>query len=363
MREPTYQDKPLSPEKLNRLHNCRAWANRENYLWRVFVMNQFEIKLSTRKAVLLVAAVYYDVSYQADRYGTFSEVAAELENGAEFDELWTGGGSPYFVMGETWGRAGECGEFTDGLRQAQVDAYRCVFGNPFADILDEVWWLPLSEDWCTWCEGKKLVPVVNARRMRVDGRKKNCPLCDGFGFRCKWKTTEVVEMAESIYWDRPPRLCTVCVGSGIVTRKPEKISNSPLTMAFHWKCSRCHDCKVKGWEAKTEEIPGYKLDNEALGILADRLQEQGFPDVTKCLACKGSGKEPKDSARVRKGKITFERMAEAWRSKFQGVCRACDGNGQVASRLLAHLREPGLHVRGCWALDVVRGYYGGSGAR
>ena len=31
----------------------------------------------------------------------------------------------------------------------------------------------------------------------------------------------------------------------------------------------------------------------------------------------------------------------------------CDGTGCVPHPLLAHLRSPGPHVRGCWALDTI----------
>jgi hypothetical protein len=32
---------------------------------------------------------------------------------------------------------------------------------------------------------------------------------------------------------------------------------------------------------------------------------------------------------------------------------ALEDAGAISPALLAHLREPGLHVRGCWALDLV----------
>jgi hypothetical protein len=36
-------------------------------------------------------------------------------------------------------------------------------------------------------------------------------------------------------------------------------------------------------------------------------------------------------------------------------CEDCQGQGYLSHPLLAHLRSPGPHVRGCWAIDLLLG--------
>lgn len=84
--------------------------------------------------------------------------------------------------------------------------------------------------------------------------------------------------------------------------------------------------------AYEDRPPDGILDPERLAILADALEEAGC-DGTACLQCetvKGVG------------------------GTLAG-CNHCGGTGIIPHPLLAHLRSPGPHVRGCWVLDLIRG--------
>jgi hypothetical protein len=85
-------------------------------------------------------------------------------------------------------------------------------------------------------------------------------------------------------------------------------------------------------------------DWAALPVLADALEEAGCPAEEACPGCGGrgyvGGAEPATAA--------------TWRGH---LCEACLGSGGPPgpNPLLAHLRGPGPHARGCWALDLVLG--------
>lgn len=92
-------------------------------------------------------------------------------------------------------------------------------------------------------------------------------------------------------------------------------------------------------------------DFDALPMLADLLEEAGCPAeesedaVVDCPDCDGAG----------------EVYGNYFAEDGLETCERCDGIGSVTanvarpSPLLAHLRSPGPHVRGCWALDCVLG--------
>lgn len=72
-----------------------------------------------------------------------------------------------------------------------------------------------------------------------------------------------------------------------------------------------------------------------LPILADALEEAGCPAAEVCRRCDGTGRMEKNGSDHR--------------------CGDCWGDGRVPSPLLAHLRGPGPHCRGCWCLDILLG--------
>lgn len=77
---------------------------------------------------------------------------------------------------------------------------------------------------------------------------------------------------------------------------------------------------------------GTRLDPVRLLVLADAMEEAGCPAEATCPRCNGTG----------------------------GVEDDGDGDGWICDRtvphpLLAHLRLPGPHFRGCWAVDLILG--------
>jgi hypothetical protein len=124
---------------------------------------------------------------------------------------------------------------------------------------------------------------------------------------------------------------------------------------------RSHDFQIKGSERwltpevlaiadqvyRDHDTSSGRLNCGVLSILADALVDADCPEEYEveryCKACGGRGlvkAPPGDYART-------------W------PCDECDSSGRVkmteANRLLAHLRGPGPHVRGCWVVDLLLG--------
>lgn len=79
--------------------------------------------------------------------------------------------------------------------------------------------------------------------------------------------------------------------------------------------------------------------------LADALEEAGCIGE-QCGECCGSGTYYKLPP-------TFD-LRRPLPAKKES-CRECGGAGSLPQPLLVHLRSPGPHVRGCWAVDLVLG--------
>jgi hypothetical protein len=75
----------------------------------------------------------------------------------------------------------------------------------------------------------------------------------------------------------------------------------------------------------------------ALPILADALEEAGYAEPP-CGACGGAGRVTAD---------------DGWNCPDR--CKACKGVGTSGPGVLLHLRSPGPHCRGCFAVDWVLG--------
>jgi hypothetical protein len=100
------------------------------------------------------------------------------------------------------------------------------------------------------------------------------------------------------------------------------------------------------------------LDPLRLAVLADALEEAGCADE-RCQHCHGSGTY---TVQVRNAALSAANgygPATTY-SEWRG-CRHCGGehdrkgSGRTSSGLLAHLRSPGPHVRGCWVVDLLLG--------
>jgi hypothetical protein len=81
-------------------------------------------------------------------------------------------------------------------------------------------------------------------------------------------------------------------------------------------------------------------DWAALPVLADALEEAGCPAEEACPDCAGTGKPFHSGGR--------------FNHPHHG-CALCGGRGRFANPLLAHLRGPGPHARGCWVVDLILG--------
>lgn len=123
-----------------------------------------------------------------------------------------------------------------------------------------------------------------------------------YEFRVAWLTPTVLAVARAAYEERPGRECGKCQGTGKELSPVYGAEAYGGTAARVVRYSpinntRCSDCHAAG------RVADGALDPTNLLVLADALEDAG-----------------------------------------------CDGG-----ELLGHLRSPGPHVRGCWALDLVLG--------
>ncbi len=77
----------------------------------------------------------------------------------------------------------------------------------------------------------------------------------------------------------------------------------------------------------TGTIPTAELDRDRLLILADALEEAGCPIEQECSFCRGG--------------LGFI------------YCTFCKGTNREPTPVLAHLRGPGPHWRGCHVLQTI----------
>lgn len=166
------------------------------------------------------------------------------------------------------------------------------------------------------------------------------PWCDG----CQAiRTLTVLALAHAAYNDRPGRKCEACEGGGRVS------SDKPFR--YTEDCTLCHG---------TGRVEDGLLCPDRIAVLADALLDAGCPELVPapCPRCSPhlghSGGVPgyhpeRDPA--------SGRHEGGWTN-----CKACNANGnprpgfvRAENPLLDHLRDPGPHVRGCWALDLISG--------
>ncbi len=76
---------------------------------------------------------------------------------------------------------------------------------------------------------------------------------------------------------------------------------------------------------------------DEIGVVADALEDAGHEDI--CQTCKGTGWLP---------------MGMVVRQMMYKECDNCKRTGIDPNGLLVHLRAPLEHVRGCYALDLLR---------
>ncbi len=114
-------------------------------------------------------------------------------------------------------------------------------------------------------------------------------------------------------------------------------------------CNKCQEIKFSN-DSRVLNMARSIYEERAwdrMPVLADALEDAGCPSDKPCRTCSGHG-------HFNKGNDDFNTCPEEC-AKYPETGTPCDGSGRVPNPLLAHLRSPGLHVRGCWALDILLG--------
>ncbi len=160
---------------------------------------------------------------------------------------------------------------------------------------------------------------------------------DGFGGQiesdgyCPWFTPTVLAIARAAHEERAVRKCERCKW-----REKLREGFDAVQAVINWGKMKknCRDCKGTG------HILSAELDRDRLLILADALEEAGCPVEEVCKHCRGTG-----------------RVYDYRTNKLPGDidCWECDGTGCTPHHIIAHLRGPGPHWRGCRVLTAILG--------
>lgn len=171
------------------------------------------------------------------------------------------------------------------------------------------------------------------------------------------RTADVVDLAKSAFAEK-----------GRSIQEVVSLQNGPIGCCDRHADQQACECLLTATYAP--------LDNNRLSVLADALEESGLPTmeiVSYPESIMVYGRHRVWSVAVNDnypfGKLLFEckrrEQALEWASKNCGVKKWRDYNqhryytgegevkGAVLGRVLQHLRSPGPHFRGCWALEFV----------
>jgi hypothetical protein len=113
-----------------------------------------------------------------------------------------------------------------------------------------------------------------------------------------------------------------------------------------WLTSKGHAAMLK-WLTPTvlslaqaaydELLPNGALDPARLAVLSDALEEAGCPAEEYCHCEDAMRISPKGAG----GQV------------MQSFCEECGNTRKKPNPILAHLRSPDPHVRGCWAVYLI----------
>lgn len=217
------------------------------------------------------------------------------------------------------------------IRAGQADLLREIAGNVFDPIVR-------VDRPCPVCKQGWI-------GSRPDSGGSCCCVCVHcfVALRMELLTPTVTSLATAAYEQRIGRRCEKCHGRGKCHAMQEVIvptrqSTRPLSMFTTEQqhlLVRCDNCNG------TCRIEDGTLDPARLAVLADALEEGGCCAI--CKTCGGTGQ------------ISQE---HPWGDTFVTeylTCHDCLGEKFVPHPVVAHLRTPGPHVRGCWALDLTLG--------
>lgn len=199
-----------------------------------------------------------------------------------------------------------------------ADIHRDIVGNPFRPVV-------LHGPKCETCHGRGkirnykqfppdpryrladslAVPLMNPPTVIVE---EDCPGCGGTRHQpCPWITPLFVSLAQGAYDNR---------------------------------------------------LPSGQLDPEILAVLSDALEDAGCAGE-RCSKCQGRGTYIVQTGKSRvaddNGLSSAVTFAECRGCRHCGGDDARKGTGKIPHPLLAHLRSPGPHWRGCWAVDLLLG--------
>ena len=240
----------------------------------------------------------------------------------------------------------------------QAALLRCVAGNLWRVVTLNQY------EGCGLCLGAGVTPALEM-----------CPRCHGVGREVPWFTPQVLALATAVYENRGGK-CGTCGGDKTVAEygPPKNTHHCGVKMQErrdtgnerdgHWPvwCPKC-------WWTDLPDHIGYKpcpdchgdgtdgsglLSHDRLRVLSDALEEAGCHGE-ECELCDGRG---------HRGKC--RRCRGIWTRPAGSTCPMCPGstleraacecvNGIVPHPLLAHLRDPGPHCRGCWIIDLLTG--------
>ncbi len=257
-----------------------------------------------------------------------AEAVSDDMSGGWYKRLTTARESISAVQGWIWCAA--CSDVAGGLRQTfyyertyrntarrAPEIFRDIMGNPFQPV-------DISET-CPACGGcGQEGPCGLTDYYRACHR---CPPLGSGEYRSvgrvkpTWITPAALSLAQAAYEERPGRVCEKCDGDTVIQmRQPPG-----------WITVECQECRATG------RIQDAALCNDRLSILADALEEAGCPteettteEYESYATCGGQGTEDLPPTKLKR-------------------------DVKRPYPLLAHLRSPGPHYRGCWALDLVLG--------
>jgi hypothetical protein len=158
----------------------------------------------------------------------------------------------------------------------------------------------------------------------------------------EWLTPQVLSLARAAYDEVGGQRCRRCGGHGEV-------------LIARRKTDRCPDCDGTTGAGL--------LDPVRLAVLADALIEAGCPEeeYQPCPGCSqyvGDRENPWGGPGYRPERDPASGRHEGGWTNCK-VCNAAPGRTagtvRVGNPLLAHLRAPGPHARGCWATDLILG--------
>lgn len=234
-----------------------------------------------------------------------------------------------------------------GYTHSEMDRDAVVYAEAWADgghpVEDRRQGFHAGANWCIldsaiqaamrWAEPRRGSPSLQQRadllRCVVGNpfRPVTLPLrpvwsnVHGAGATCPWITPQVVFLAQAAYEERPGRTCKKCNGFG------KKWDDRGGDGWFD-----CPNCRGTG------TVEDGHLDPVRLSILADALEEAGCPQTDSCS-------NPNHRF--------LDQYGPNWGTI--GACSLCGGTKKVLHPMLAHLRNPGPHFRGCWAVDLILG--------